>query len=156
MAIQNNTYKIRKLLNTFHNYTNRGIITQLMCGETPTNNYFMKYQFYKMDHNNGFCKHCSQQNKFHIETIKHIIYKCPKYHSIRSQLKTSLYKINPKLLLKSNWEHLTNLLFPWTNHKIIPKKSKDKITLQIWKLLIQFCKRTQNRAFDPSQTSNLN
>jgi len=155
-AIQNNTYKLKKLLNLINNHTDRGIITQLMCGETPTNNYFMKYSFYKVEHNNGFCKYCSEKNQFHIETAHHIIFKCPQYKHIRTELKQTLGKINQKLIYSSNWGHLTNLLFPWTNHFIIPKKSKDTISLQIWKQLIQFCKRTQNRAFDPTQLFNLN
>jgi len=146
-AFKHHNYKLLKYLNKITNHTHRGLITQLITGETPTNDYFFRYPFYKMQHNNGNCIYCETYYKNHIkETTNHILFHCPQYSIIRSDFRTEIGYLNNKYNHDPHW-NLNNLLFPWMNEHIIPKNQKDKITLHIWKLLIQYCKRTQNRAF---------
>jgi len=151
-VFNNNTYTIKNRLNKILTHTDRGIIIRLMCKETPTNEFLKKYLFYKTPHNNGLCEYCQEEKKKDIkETAHHIIFECPQYANKRSIMKNKMAKISKALVYKKNWNNINNILFPWKNNKIIPKHTTDKITIQIWKLLIQYLKRTKNKAFDPNQ-----
>jgi len=145
-----NTLKLKKYLNKITNHTSRGILIQLMCNETPTNEYYKKYKFLNTKCFSGFCEYCLLIPKVQcIESITHIIYQCPKYEKLRHEMRHNMVHIKQEYNDDNIYYSIDNILFPWKNETIVPKNTKDLITLQIWKFLIQFCKRTNNRAFDP-------
>jgi len=151
-VFDSNTLKLKKYLNNIINHTDRGILIQLMCGETPTNEYYRKYKFLKTKCCLGLCEYCLLIPKVQCkEDITHIIYQCPNYTKIRNDIRHDMVHLNQQYNDDDTYYNIDNLLFPWKNEKIIPKNSKDRITLQIWKLLIQYCKRTNNKAFDPTR-----
>jgi len=155
-TFKNLNFRLLKYLCKIINHTDRGIITQLICNETGTNEYFNKFSFLKIPANNGHCQYCQQEFELNIiENIEHIIYKCPQYYTIRNEFRHNIVHLNPIFNDDLTFYEINNLFFPWMNENIIPKKSKDKISLHIWKQLIQFCKRTQNRAFDPKSNPHL-
>jgi len=151
-AFEFNTFTIKNKLNKIKSHTDRGILIRLMCNETPTNDFLNKYPFYKIENNNGQCEYCKKiLNKNIKETSYHIIFECPKYKYYRYDMKNRMAKIRTAIVYRDNWGKLINILFPWKNKYIIPKHSPDKITIQIWRTLIQYLKRTGNRAFDTDQ-----
>ena len=141
------TRKIKQYLGNLQNHFDRYIICNLILNQIKTNHYYSIYNFNNEVPNNGNCEYCTI--KLHVnypETMDHIIYECPKYHTERMEFRLNLEKISS--LYKDNmiYTQLENIIFPY---KFIQydKPEKDN-TIPNWMTVVKYLKSINHPAID--------